>query len=431
MKPGFFAAASKPKLPARQWRAAPTAARRKQGKAAAPATALTEQQRELQTCVEEAHELCSRADPMVRDLADMLDDLLEDGAGRLDAAAAAMDCAAQTQFLTAAVDKLKLRMARTCMHALQVAEQVTNDKLSPGAAFTAGLQSVIDSLFVGVVEGWLEDVDLVRPQGPAQTTTQATAAPNTATVQAAVTLTDAATSPPPSPPRPPHAAQPSASSGSASPGPAESSKQQQSRTYPPSDIILRGGQDPAAQQQAPTAEPAAAADSKREQQQGGGKRRRRRGRRGGKKVQARRQAQQQRQTSAPTSGQRPGRQTHRSEELELCAILGRGFNAMTEVFAAVLATGRRPEAQHAQTAPPTNGGQQEQQQQRPTPQPSQTRQQHAPSGQEAAQPSAARPSSEEGRAAQQLAGCKRRDRPESQSPVAERNVLAALANAAA
>ena len=50
--------------------------------------------------------------PMVRDLADMLDDLLEDGAGRLDAAAAAMECADQTQFLTAAVDKLKLRMAR-------------------------------------------------------------------------------------------------------------------------------------------------------------------------------------------------------------------------------------------------------------------------------------------------------------------------------
>ena len=92
----------------------------------------------------------------------------------------------------------------------------------------------------------------------------------------------------------------------------------------------------------------------------------------------------------------------------------------------------RPQAQHAQTAPPTSGGQlEQQQQQRPTPKPNQTRQQHAPSGQEAAQPSAARPSSEEGSAAQQLAGCKRRDRPESQSPVAERSVLAALANAAA
>ena len=48
------------------------------------------------------------------------------------------------------------------------------------------------------------------------------------------------------------------------------------------------------------------------------------------------------------------------------------------------------------------------------------RQQHAPSGQEEAQPSAAPPSSEEDKAAhahaQQLAGCKRRDRPESQSP---------------
>ena len=58
---------------------------------------------------------------------------------------------------------------------------------------------------------------------------------------------------------------------------------------------------------------------------------------------------------------------------------------------------------------------------------SQTSMPHLGTRQRSPEASAARPNSEEGRAAQQLAGCKRRDRPESQSTVAERNVLAALA----
>ena len=438
LKRGFLAP-SRPTPSDSQWRAAPAAARRQQGKAAPSAEASAEQL-ELRALMEEAQELCSSATREVRDLASVLDCMLEDGAGRLAVAAGVARCPAQARFLTAAVDRLKLRMARTCVHALKQAEKGAEAGGPDGAIFFA-MHSALESMFVNLVETSMEEVEFVRPDGAAQTAHAVaeanTAALTAAAAQATATVADAATSPSPSPPPSPSLsaphAQPSASSGG-SPTPASSSKQQQQQPdVSPHYYVQRGGGGPAEEQQAPAAD-GDAGDSKREQPHEERQRRRRRGSRGGKKARARRQKQQHRQTNAaPATGQQHGRQTHRDAELELCAILGRGFNAMTEVFAAVLVprgAGQGSKAPQQQRAPHTKVGQQPQQRQAPPaapPQPEQQQQPPATPKPEMAQPTAAPPGMAVGKGTQQLTGTKRdrSNRSPGAAPEDQRNVAAA------